>query len=101
MTSLSLLRFAEPRFLERFRVAGATSRESSRTLSELDVSDGAALQRLIRNGVVRSGPADTYYIDEISFGWYRRRLRLRLFAAAAILVLMALAAFFRFWRMLR
>lgn len=84
----------ERRMVARFAAAGATSRETARTLDEVGAAPGLILRRLRDRAVIREAGEDRYYLDEESWEAVRRSRRRAIHVAAVIALALLLAALF-------
>lgn len=66
---------ADRRVVERFRQAGALSRETAKQLAGLRGLQQRRLTHLLKSGVVRNIGSQTYYLDENAWVDYRANQR--------------------------
>lgn len=74
----------------RFREAGATSPESSKSLADLGLEPSRTLARLQRRDLIRELPDGRYYLDEVAYERWDRRRRLILVVVLSLIAVVLL-----------
>ena len=81
------------RIVRKFEEAGADRAERARTLGELDIHDQHLFGRMVRAGVLGTVDGARYFLNVRGLEQWRRRSRIAVLTAAAVVVLGLLVAF--------
>jgi hypothetical protein len=84
----------EREVLAHFRQARATSPDTAKTLTELQLDEGLAFRRLRARAVVRESSPGAFYLDEASYEALQGVRRRMLMVVFLIVLAMAIAMFF-------
>jgi hypothetical protein len=93
-TVAAVIMARERRMVNRFRAAGAVTREQARTLEELEITRGVILRRLRERAVIREAARDHFYLDEESWAAVRRSRRRAIHVLWVIALVLLLAVLF-------